>query len=73
MARQRIHGENPADPDRCLCGEEYPRQCRGGIPILRAETGQRIRSLAAQGVPFPQIAARADVSVGTVRRVVHGT
>lgn len=56
-----------------MCGEEYPRECRGGIPILRAETGQHIRSLAAEGVAFPQIAAQTDVSVGAVRRIVHGT
>ena len=71
MARR--HGENPASPDHCLCGQPYPRECRGGIPILRAPTGQRIRDLARRGTSFPRIAAETGVSTSTVRRVVHGT
>jgi len=72
-AGRRRHGKNTATLDRCLCGQPYPQQCRGGIPILRAATGQRIWDLAGQGVSFRRIARETGVSTGTIRRVVHGT
>ena len=68
----RIHGENPADQQRCLCGQPYPQECRGGVPILRGGW-QPILDLAAEGVSFRQIAEETGISVATVRRIVHGT
>jgi len=39
---KRIHGKDPADPARCLCGQVYPQEGRGGFPILRPEVQERI-------------------------------
>jgi hypothetical protein len=69
---KRIHGTDPDDPQRCLCGQVYPAECRGGWPILRVGW-QPILDLAAQGVSFAQIAKRTGLTVHTVRRIVHGT
>jgi hypothetical protein len=69
---RRIHGTNPDDPQRCLCGQVYPTECRGGWPILRGGW-QPILDLAAQGVSFQQIAGQTGLTVHTVRRIVHGT
>lgn len=69
--RTRFHAKDPEDPARCTCGYVYPEYCRGGHPILPAETGDAITSKAAAGVPFARIAEETGLSLHTVRRVVH--
>lgn len=66
------HAANPGDPTRCTCGQLYPAECRGGLPILPSAIGAAITSQAAEGVPFTRIAEQVGVSLHTVRRVVHG-
>jgi len=68
----KFHAEDPDDSSRCTCGYVYPRQCRGGIPILLAATHEAITSRAAEGVPFARIARETGLSLHMVRRVVHG-
>jgi len=70
---KRIHGKDPADPARCLCGQVYPQECRGGFPILRPELQERIWGLASEGASFQRIAAETGISVHSIRRFVHGT
>ena len=67
----RFHAEGPEDPSRCTCGYVYPKYCRGGHPILRAETSEAITRKAAAGVPFTRIAQEVGESLHTVRRVIH--
>jgi hypothetical protein len=69
---KRIHGKDPADPARCLCGQPYPRECRGGWPVLPGGF-QPILGLAAQDVSFQQIAEQTGQTVHTVRPIVYGT
>ena len=68
----RFHAEDPADPSRCICGHAYPKDCRGGHPILLAVTREAITSRAAVGVPFARIAGETGLSLHTVGRVVQG-
>ena len=68
----RFQAEDPQDPSRCTCGYVYPVYCRGGHPILRAETRDAIRTRAAAGMPFARIAEETGLSLHLVRRVVHG-
>jgi hypothetical protein len=58
-------------PPHCVCGWEYPHECRGGHPILPAEVCRKIWGLAAEGVPFTRIAQVTGESLTVVRRVVH--
>jgi hypothetical protein len=51
---------------------DLPRYCRGGHPVLRAETREAITTSAAAGVPFARIAEQTGRSVPLVRPVVHG-
>lgn len=67
----KLHAEDPEDSSRCTCGYVYPADCRGGIPILGAGRRSTVASLAAEGLPFAQIAKQLGLSVHTVRRVVH--
>jgi hypothetical protein len=69
---KRFHGESPDDPGLCLCGEVIHQECRGGIPVLRAETSQRIRALAAEGESFRRTAGLTGVSTHIVKRLIHG-
>ena len=68
----RSHAEDPQDPSRCTCGYVYPGYCRGGHPILRAETRDAITTRAAASMPFARIAEETGLSLHLVRRVVHG-
>ena len=68
----RFHAEDPQDLSRCTCGYVYPEYCRGGHPILRAETRDAITTRAAAGMPFTQIAEETGLGLRLVRRVVHG-
>jgi hypothetical protein len=69
---RKIHKPDPGNPDTCTCGYTYPAYCRGGHPILTADTGRRLRDMAADGVPFTRIAAELNLTVHIVRRIVHG-
>jgi hypothetical protein len=60
-------------PPHCVCGYEYPGECRGGHPIMPGSEWQRITGLAAGGVSFRQIADQTGHSLTTVRRVVHAS
>jgi hypothetical protein len=69
---KRFHGESPGNPAVCLCGEVIHQECRGGIPVLRAETNQQIHALTAAGESFQRTAELAGVSAHIVKRIIHG-
>ena len=69
--RTGLQAKDPEDPARCTCGCVYPEYCRGGHPILRAETSEAITRKAAAGVPFSRAAQEVGESLHPVRRVIH--